>query len=272
MSWRDSAACLGDGDPDAWFAEPREKARVRHALATCHGCPVRTQCLDFAMARNDQFGIWGGLTEQDRKRLLAAARRPAAPAAPGPEPRDLSPMDRARQLGDLLARHGSITATARAAGMSRTRVTFLLDLLDLDEGTQARVHAGNLKPEVAVGAVRSELPCAKRASMTRWQVPGALPALSARHRRATRPGTGRCCAGYAQAGAPAGFEPLWLPGRLFGFQQHLAEWAIRQGRGALLAEHRSREDLIELTWAQNAPPATRAGPCCCSPRSPSARR
>lgn len=170
LSWRDSAACLGDGDPDAWFAEASEKARIRHALATCHGCPVRTQCLDFAMARNDQFGIWGGLTEKDRRRLLTAARRPAAVAAPAAPaapaaagPRDPSPMDLARQLGDLRARHGSITATARAAGMSRTRVTFLLDLLDLDEGTQARVHAGNLKPEVAVGAVRSELR-AKRAS------------------------------------------------------------------------------------------------------------
>jgi hypothetical protein len=160
MSWRDSAACRDDGDPDAWFAEAREKARIRHALATCHGCPVRTQCLDFAMARSDQFGIWGGLTEQERIRLLAASR---PPAAADPEPRDLSPMDRARQLGDLLARHGSVTATARAAGMSRTRATFLLDLLDLDEGTQARVHAGTLKPEVAVGAVRSELR-AKRAS------------------------------------------------------------------------------------------------------------
>jgi WhiB family redox-sensing transcriptional regulator len=179
--WRDGAACFNDDDPDAWFAEPREKARVRHALATCYGCPVRTQCLDFAMARTDQFGIWGGLTEQDRKRLLAAASRPAvvpvpvvAALAPAPAvaaaatpaaagPLDPSPMDLARQLGGLRSQHGSITATARAAGMSRTRVTFLLDLLNLDEGTQARVHAGNLKPEVAVGAVRSQLR-AKRAS------------------------------------------------------------------------------------------------------------
>jgi WhiB family transcriptional regulator, redox-sensing transcriptional regulator len=67
MSWRDSAACLNDGDPDAWFADVREKARIRHALATCGGCPVRTQCLDFAIASGERYGIWGGLTEQDRQ-------------------------------------------------------------------------------------------------------------------------------------------------------------------------------------------------------------
>jgi WhiB family redox-sensing transcriptional regulator len=158
-SWQDSAACRHDPDPDAWFAEASEKARLGHALATCGGCPVRSQCRDFAMAHRVQYGIWGGLTEQDRNRLPAAP----APADAAPESPALSPMELARKLGDLRARHGSITATARAAGMSRTKATFYLDLLNLDEETQARVHARKLKPEVAVGAVRSQLR-ARRAS------------------------------------------------------------------------------------------------------------
>ena len=86
--------------------------------------------------------------------------------------------------------------------------------------------------------------------MTRWQVPGALPALSAPP-EGNQAGYQSLLRGRAQAGAPAGFEPLWLPGRLFGFQQHLAEWAIRQGRGALLADTGLGKTLIELTWAQN---------------------
>jgi hypothetical protein len=86
--------------------------------------------------------------------------------------------------------------------------------------------------------------------MTRWQVPGALPALGA-------PPEGNQ-AGYqsllrrrAQPAALAGFEPLWLPDFLFGFQRHLAGWAVRQGRGALLADCGLGKSAIELTWAQN---------------------
>jgi WhiB family redox-sensing transcriptional regulator len=73
-SWLPAAACFGDPDPDAWFADVREKARVEHALATCAGCPVRVQCLDFAMRIGAQYGTWGGLTEQQRAEQLRAWR------------------------------------------------------------------------------------------------------------------------------------------------------------------------------------------------------
>ena len=86
--------------------------------------------------------------------------------------------------------------------------------------------------------------------MTRWPAAAALPEGQA-PQEGNHAGYQALLARRAQAGAPTGFEPLWLPGRLFGFQRHLAEWAIRQGRGALLADTGLGKSLIELTWAQN---------------------
>lgn len=55
----------------------------------------------------------------------------------------------------------------------------------------------------------------------------------------------------AQLDSASGFEPLWLPDFLFGFQAHLDEWAIRQGRGALLTDCGTGKTPMELVWAQN---------------------
>lgn len=48
-----------------------------------------------------------------------------------------------------------------------------------------------------------------------------------------------------------GFEPTWLPDWLFGFQHHLTDWAIRQGRSAVLADCGLGKTPIELVWASN---------------------
>lgn len=55
----------------------------------------------------------------------------------------------------------------------------------------------------------------------------------------------------AQLDGAAGFEPLWMPGFLFGFQADLTAWAIRQGRGALLEDCGLGKSPQELVWAQN---------------------
>jgi WhiB family redox-sensing transcriptional regulator len=71
--WRDRAACRGE-DPELFFpigTTGRDyDAQVEEAKAVCRGCPVRTECLDWAY-RTRADGIWGGTTEQER----AAARR-----------------------------------------------------------------------------------------------------------------------------------------------------------------------------------------------------
>jgi WhiB family redox-sensing transcriptional regulator len=68
--WRLRAACR-DGDPDRLFVRG---AAQREAKAVCFGCPVRTECLADALDNRIEFGVWGGMTERERRALLR--RRP----------------------------------------------------------------------------------------------------------------------------------------------------------------------------------------------------
>jgi WhiB family redox-sensing transcriptional regulator len=64
--WREYAACMGV-DPDLFF--PVRGASTREAKAVCAGCPVRDECLEWAFANHERFGIWGGLSERERRRI-----------------------------------------------------------------------------------------------------------------------------------------------------------------------------------------------------------
>ncbi len=75
-AWQDQANCLGV-DPDLFF--PERGASTREAKEVCRGCEVRQQCLDYALANGEKFGIWGGLSERERRRL----RRQRAQASRG---------------------------------------------------------------------------------------------------------------------------------------------------------------------------------------------
>lgn len=74
MSWQDQAACRG-ADPQLFFPERSwdSKDQVAEAKQICASCPVREDCLDRALADNEQWGVWGGLTQSERRRLR---RRP----------------------------------------------------------------------------------------------------------------------------------------------------------------------------------------------------
>ncbi len=64
--WAVFAACK-DRDPDVFFAtNPSEE---REAIRVCNGCAVRVDCLEFALEARVRFGIWGGLTEKQRRSL-----------------------------------------------------------------------------------------------------------------------------------------------------------------------------------------------------------
>ena len=52
---------------DAWYPEQGSDAKA--AKAICRGCEVRVECLDWALANDERHGIWGGLSEMDRRRL-----------------------------------------------------------------------------------------------------------------------------------------------------------------------------------------------------------
>lgn len=67
--WAVFAACK-DADPTMFFGSTREDERA--AVAVCNTCTVRDHCLEFALETRERFGIWGGTTERERKRLLRA--------------------------------------------------------------------------------------------------------------------------------------------------------------------------------------------------------
>ena len=64
--WHDHANCLGV-DPDLFF--PGRGASTREAKEVCRGCEVRHDCLEFALQNGEKFGIWGGLSERERRRI-----------------------------------------------------------------------------------------------------------------------------------------------------------------------------------------------------------
>ena len=86
--WRDQAACLEvvSADYDPFFADSAELQAV--AMATCATCPVRDDCLTFAVRTGQQYGIWGGQPERIVRRLIAADRagRPHHGQAPANHP------------------------------------------------------------------------------------------------------------------------------------------------------------------------------------------
>ena len=74
LKWMDDAACAEVGD-DFWFPEKGTSATI--AKRICAGCPVRSECLEYALEHDPRFGIWGGLGVRERERL-ARQRRAAA--------------------------------------------------------------------------------------------------------------------------------------------------------------------------------------------------
>ena len=68
--WAAQAACRTT-DPDTLFVQGAAQNRVK---AICLGCTVRTECLADALDNNVEFGVWGGMTERERRALLR--RRP----------------------------------------------------------------------------------------------------------------------------------------------------------------------------------------------------
>jgi WhiB family transcriptional regulator, redox-sensing transcriptional regulator len=75
--WRDDAECL-DNDPELFFPVgngPEAARQTALAKRVCHRCPAMTACLDWALANGQDHGIWGGLTEDERRRLKNRTRR-----------------------------------------------------------------------------------------------------------------------------------------------------------------------------------------------------
>jgi WhiB family redox-sensing transcriptional regulator len=70
-AWRLDALCA-ETDPEAFF--PEKGGSTREAKRVCGGCTVRAECLEAALANDERFGIWGGLSERERRRIRVQRR------------------------------------------------------------------------------------------------------------------------------------------------------------------------------------------------------
>jgi WhiB family redox-sensing transcriptional regulator len=66
LAWQSDALCA-QTDPEAFF--PEKGGSTRDAKKICASCEVRAQCLEYALQNDERFGIWGGLSERERRKL-----------------------------------------------------------------------------------------------------------------------------------------------------------------------------------------------------------
>lgn len=81
--WMDQALCA-QTDPESFY--PEKGGSTREAKKTCEQCLVRAECLEWALANDERFGIWGGLSERERRAISKTLQQgptdePAIPAA-----------------------------------------------------------------------------------------------------------------------------------------------------------------------------------------------
>lgn len=100
IAWQDRALCA-QTDPEAFF--PEKGGSTREAKKVCRGCEVRAECLEYAVEHGERFGIWGGLSERERRRM-----KPEAPA-----PRALPAVSKERR-GSLEQRRAAARARLEA--------------------------------------------------------------------------------------------------------------------------------------------------------------
>ena len=70
LEWQERALCA-QTDPEAVF--PEKGGSTREAKRICQSCEVRDECLEYALEHDERFGIWGGLSERERRRLKKRA-------------------------------------------------------------------------------------------------------------------------------------------------------------------------------------------------------
>ena len=70
LAWQSDSLCA-QTDPEAFF--PEKGGSTRDAKKICASCEVRTRCLEYALENDERFGIWGGLSERERRKLRKRA-------------------------------------------------------------------------------------------------------------------------------------------------------------------------------------------------------
>jgi WhiB family redox-sensing transcriptional regulator len=75
LSWQERALCA-QTDPEAFFPEKGGSTRV--AKRTCMSCEVQAECLNYAITNGERFGVWGGLSERERRQITSQRSDSAA--------------------------------------------------------------------------------------------------------------------------------------------------------------------------------------------------
>ena len=96
MNWDSEASCQSV-DPEVFFPERQGEAATM-AKTICRGCPVRMQCLEFALSARLDYGVWGGMTEHERRSLRRSRQRKARREAVAAEASAPAPLH-ALELG-----------------------------------------------------------------------------------------------------------------------------------------------------------------------------
>jgi WhiB family redox-sensing transcriptional regulator len=104
--WQSRALCRG-AEPDLFF--PERGSPGDSAKRVCVNCEVRLDCLEYALANSERYGVWGGLTERERTRLRRQASRLFALIGDGEDIRDVLGRVAAVRIG---RRHRNASAAA----------------------------------------------------------------------------------------------------------------------------------------------------------------
>lgn len=109
QDWRDEAVCA-QTDPELWF--PEKGGSATQAKGVCGGCPVRAECLQWALANGETDGIWGGLTPGQRKKLMPKRENRRHTAA----------RERRQRIAEMDAQGMGTAEIAELLGVSRNVV------------------------------------------------------------------------------------------------------------------------------------------------------
>lgn len=163
--WTAHAACKGT-DPDELFVQGPAQNRAK---LICRGCPVRTECLADALDNGIEFGVWGGMTDRERRALLR--RRPDVTSW-----REL--LERARDqyerhvADELIADGGGelVTSLPPEPSTTRTEVCSFPSAIAPARTEDYRVLSRPVSLAQTIASVLS-----RRSQRTRQEAPGAVP-------------------------------------------------------------------------------------------------
>lgn len=73
-AWMDDGACVGQPS-EIFFPDESDQSTIDRAKAICARCPIQQRCAEVALVRREPYGIWGGLSERDRRSILRRNRQ-----------------------------------------------------------------------------------------------------------------------------------------------------------------------------------------------------